>query len=237
MQEGYKNTFGDDEKMKYKVLENIGKFLFDSIYQTGINKKIAVILGEQALDLKILLTNPYITKIDILEYFEYCILQEAQSDFEIDEGFMGQYDIYPLDVLSKSLFENDPKPSYASEYIGIIGECFLGNLIDFTCKDEKRSLSCSFDSPFEAWKYFKEIFFYQYQNYLYDNSKKEEYSKILWSNFKDWNSWDIGVSLTKKGSKYLEEILEPRFYNKYKDLSVEIDDNGNIIRWIGEINR
>ncbi|EIB18168.1 hypothetical protein cje100_07866, partial [Campylobacter jejuni subsp. jejuni LMG 23216] len=26
-------------------------------------------------------------------------------------------------------------------------------------------------------------------------------------------------------------------YNKYKDLEVEIDDKGNVLRWIGEINR
>lgn len=223
--------------MKYKALESIDTFLFNSIYKTGINKKIAVILGEQALDLKILLTNPHITKIDILEYFEYYILQEAHSDFEIDEGFMGQYDIYPLDILSKSLFENDPQPSYASEYIGIIGECFLGNLIDFTCKDEEKSLFHSFNSPFEAWKYFKEIFFYQYQNYLYDYSKKEDCSKILWNNPKNWNSWDINVIRTPKGTQYFNEILAPRFYNKYKDLEVEIDDKGNIVRWIGQINR
>ena len=31
--------------------------------------------------------------------------------------------------------------------------------------------------------------------------------------------------------------FSPEFYNKYKDLEVEIDDKGNIVRWIGEINR
>ena len=222
--------------MKCKVLENIDNFMFDSIYKIGMDKKMAVVLGNEALDLKILLTNPNITKIDILEYFEYHILKEAESNFEIDEVFMGRYDVYPLDILDKNLFENDPKPSYASEYIGVIGECFLGNLIDFTCKDEEKSLFHSFSSSFEAWKYFEEIFFYQCQNYLYSNDKKEN-SKILWSNPKDWNSWDINVARTEKGTKYFNEILAPRFYNKYKDLEVEIDEKGNIIKWIGEVRR
>ncbi|WP_110580831.1 hypothetical protein, partial [Helicobacter cinaedi] len=221
--------------MRYKVLESIDKFIFDSIYKIGMDKKIAAVLGDEALDLKLLLSNSNITKIDILEYFEHYILAEAESNFEIDEVFMGQYDVYPFDVLDKTLFENDPKPSYASEYIGVIGECFLGNLIDFTCKDEEKSLFHSFNSSFEAWKYFKEIFFYQYQNYLYSNDKKEN-SKILWNNPKDWNSWDINVIRTEKGTKYFNEILAPRFYNKYKDLSVEIDSKGNIIKWIGKIN-
>ena len=35
----------------------------------------------------------------------------------------------------------------------------------------------------------------------------------------------------------INEILAPKFYNKYKDLEVEIDDKGNVLRWIGEINR
>ncbi|AXL42344.1 hypothetical protein AEI20_06205 [Campylobacter jejuni] len=36
---------------------------------------------------------------------------------------------------------------------------------------------------------------------------------------------------------FIYEILAPKFYNKYKDLEVEIDDKGNVLRWIGEINR
>ena len=113
---------------------------------------------------------------------------------------------------------------------------FWGGLIDFTCKDEEKSLFYAFNSSFEAWKYFEEIFFYQYQNYLYSNDKKEN-SKTFWNNPKNWNSWDINVAQTEKGTKYFNEVLAPRFYNKYKDLEVEIDSKGNIIKWIGKINR
>ncbi|HED6133944.1 TPA: hypothetical protein R5X18_001631 [Campylobacter coli] len=49
--------------------------------------------------------------------------------------------------------------------------------------------------------------------------------------------YNINCFRTQKGTKYFNEILAPKFYNKYKDLEVEIDDKGNIIRWIGKINR
>ncbi|EHL8267774.1 hypothetical protein I9Q68_02340, partial [Campylobacter coli] len=52
-----------------------------------------------------------------------------------------------------------------------------------------------------------------------------------------WSQYNIWVATTPKGTKYFNEILAPKFYNKYKDLEVEIDDKGNIIRWIGKINR
>ena len=39
--------------MRYKVLESIDKFIFDSIYKIGMDKKIAAVLGDEALDLKL----------------------------------------------------------------------------------------------------------------------------------------------------------------------------------------
>ena len=41
---------------------------------------------------------------------------------------------------------------------------------------------------------------------------------------------------TKKGMDYFEKELAPRIYQKYKDLEVEVDDNYNVIRWIGHVN-
>ncbi|MGI7165693.1 hypothetical protein ACNGDN_09280, partial [Campylobacter coli] len=52
-----------------------------------------------------------------------------------------------------------------------------------------------------------------------------------------WSQYNIWIATTLKGTKYFQEILAPKFYNKYKDLEVEIDDKGNVLRWIGEINR
>lgn len=67
------------------------------------------------------------------------------------------------------------------------------------------------------------------------------YSLILndvsWDTPQYWSQYNIWVATTSKGTKYFNEILAPKFYNKYKDLEVEIDDKGNIIRWIGKINR
>ncbi|MEE6575280.1 hypothetical protein VWM83_09345, partial [Campylobacter coli] len=39
-----------------------------------------------------------------------------------------------------------------------------------------------------------------------------------------WSQYNIWVATTPKGTKYFNEILAPKFYNKYKDLEVEIDD-------------
>ncbi|RAX57030.1 hypothetical protein CCZ01_07635 [Helicobacter monodelphidis] len=221
--------------MIYKVLESKNGMLFEKLYKNNIDKIIANNLGDEALDIKILLTYPHITKIDILEYFEYYALSEAGLDYEIDEAFLGRYDIYPLDNLSKELCENDPRPSYASEYIGVIGELFLGEMIDFELKDEERSLFYAFNSSFEAWRYFRDKFLLTYTGFLYDFDRDNV--KTSWENPSQWNSWDINVARTPEGTKYFNEILCPRFYKKYKDLEVEIDSKGNIVRWIGEINR
>ena len=182
----------------------------------------------------IFLQIPNITKTDILEFFEYAVLEEAESSFEIDEGFLGDFDRYSYEKLDLTLYSNDPKPTYASEYIGVIGELFLANYINFSCYNLKQTLFHYLAYPYLAWKYFRDNFLYNYWNILYNQNKGEEKN---WDNLQNLESWDIGVFRTPKGTKYFNEILSPRFYNKYKDLQVEIDFKGNIIRWIGRINR
>lgn len=186
--------------------------------------------------LNIFASIPNVTKIDILEYFEYAALIEAESDFEIDEGFLGDFDRDSYETLDDKLISNDPKPTYTSEYIATIGQLFLSNLIDFCCSDEKDTLFHSFENPFMAWKYFRDNFLYNYWEFLYDYDNKGD-KKPTWKDYQSWHSWDIVVLRTQKGTRYLNEILAPKFYNKYKDLEVEIDDKGNVLRWIGEINR
>lgn len=63
------------------------------------------------------------------------------------------------------------------------------------------------------------------------------YSDTSWNTPQYWDMYRFWVAQTPKDTKYFNKILAPRFYNKYKDLSVEIDEKGNIIRWIGKINR
>ncbi|HEF9143851.1 TPA: hypothetical protein SBV52_001797, partial [Campylobacter coli] len=58
-----------------------------------------------------------------------------------------------------------------------------------------------------------------------------------WDTPKYWSQYNIWVARTPKGDEYFKKVLAPRFYNKYKDLEVEIDSKGNVIRWIGQINR
>ncbi|HAA1931896.1 hypothetical protein [Campylobacter coli] len=63
------------------------------------------------------------------------------------------------------------------------------------------------------------------------------FSDTSWDTPKYWSQYNIWVARTPKGDEYFKKVLAPRFYNKYKDLEVEIDDKGNVIRWIGQINR
>ncbi|TLD80015.1 hypothetical protein LS70_009490, partial [Helicobacter sp. MIT 11-5569] len=144
--------------------------------------------------------------------------------------------------------------TYISEYINVIGQLFLAGYIDFGsyCDDEDRSkidyptnLSYYKEDKYQAWIYFRDNYFYanRFNRDLCDPDTIDEegYSLILgdtsWDTPQYWLQYNIWVARTEKGTKYYNEILSPRFYNKYKDLEVEIDDKGNIIRWIGKINR
>ncbi len=71
----------------------------------------------------------------------------------------------------------------------------------------------------------------------YKDMSDDDYVYSSWNTPQYWDRYRFWVARTEKGTKYFNEILAPKFYNKYKDLEVEIDDKGNIIRWIGKINR
>ncbi len=66
---------------------------------------------------------------------------------------------------------------------------------------------------------------------LYQDISVEQYGNYSWDKPKYWDMYTFWVARTPKGDKYFNEILAPRFYNKYKDLEVVIDSNGNIIAW------
>ena len=98
---------------------------------------------------------------------------------------------------------------------------------------------------YQAWIYFRDNFFYT-EAYcrdimevkeLYKDMSDDDYVYSSWNTPQYWDRYRFWVARTEKGTKYLREILEPRIYNKYKDLEVEIDDKGSVLRWIGEINR
>ncbi|TLD85412.1 hypothetical protein [Helicobacter sp. MIT 05-5294] len=197
----------------------------------------------------------YTTKSDILLSFEYLFLGLIDDKFfarnEVDSITIQAYHI---DHLDNNLSPNPPRPTYISEYINVIGQLFLAGYIDFGsyCDDEDRNridyptnLSYYKEDKYQAWIHFRDNYFYanRFNRDLDEPDTIDEkgYSLILgdtsWDTPKYWSQYNIWVARTPKGTKYFNEILAPRFYNKYKDLEVEIDEKGNIIRWIGEINR
>ena len=194
------------------------------------------------------------TKTDILLAFEYVFLKIIDNEFfarhELDSNII---QAYYKDTLGNDFSANAPKPTYISEYINVIGQLFLAGYIDFGsyCDDDRdkidypTNLSYYKEDKYQAWIYFRDNFFYA-NRFLRDldnptTKDKNGHSLILddvsWDSPQYWSQYNIWVARTPRGTKYFNEILAPRFYNKYKDLSVEIDSEGNIIRWIGEIKR
>ena len=201
-------------------------------------------------EMQLFLQIPNLTKTDILEYFEYIALGYSIGGVECDCLYI------PMSYLDSKdeVIENDSNPTYISEYINIVGQLFLGDYIDFGSYydnddrekiDYPTNLSYYKEDKYQAWIHFRDNYFYISRfNIDLDEPKTTDengYSLILddasWDTPKYWSQYNIWVTRTQKGTKYFDEILSPRFYNKYKDLEVEIDDKGNVIRWIGQINR
>ena len=194
-------------------------------------------------EMQLFLQIPNITKTDILEYFEYIALGYSIGRIECDSLFVPMHYLY----LNNEIADNDPNPTYISEYINIVGQLFLAGYIDFglcNLQDKEENLLSRQKDIYQAWIHFRDNFFYTdafYRDYeILDDSEDfstEEYGKAGWDMPKYWDRYTFWVTRTQKGTQYFNEILSPRFYNKYKDLQVEIDSKGNVIRWIGRINR
>ena len=193
-------------------------------------------------EMQLFLQIPNITKTDILEFFEYIAFGRSIGRGECDSHFV------PMCLDSKNeVIENDTNPTYISEYINIVGQLFLAGYIDFglcNLQDKEENLLSRQKDIYQAWIHFRDNFFYTdafYRDYeILDDSEDfstEEYGKAGWDMPKYWDRYRFWVARTRKGTQYFNEILSPRFYNKYKDLEVEIDSKGNIVRWIGRINR
>ena len=183
---------------------------------------------------------PNATKANILELMEYYFLQSITmfARHESDE-------MMPHLSENESNYDIDsPKPTYISEYIGIVGNLFLAGYIDFLCDydddykqtDYPTNLSYYGNSKYEAWVYFRDNFFYKKR---FDRTDEENdnhpdwfatfYFATSWDKPEDWSGKNIVVAVTEKGKKYLNEILAPKFYEKYKDVEIYLDNEGNII--------
>lgn len=185
-------------------------------------------------------TIPDTAKSSILELMEYyfinTIVYFARHEIR---------DMMPYLTENESNYDIDsPKPTYISEYIGIVGNLFLAGYIDFLCDwdddykqtDYPTNLSYYGNSKYEAWVYFRDNFFYKKKfcrSYDEDRNNEEGYSVLYsctsWDKPDDWSQYNILVAVTQKGKKYLNEILAPKFYEKYKDVEIYLDDEGNII--------
>ena len=195
-------------------------------------------------EMQLFLQIPNLTKTDILEYFEYRVFGNTVPKGRVECDF----NLVPMSYLDSNneIIENDSKPSYISEHINIIGQLFLGDYIDFGsyCDNDDRekidyptNLSYYKEDKYRAWIYFRDNFFYKERFLRKYDDNYNEIIKVSWDTPKYWSEYNIWVARTPKGDEYFEKVLAPRFYEKYKDLEGEIDDNGNIIKWIGEINR
>ena len=185
-------------------------------------------------------TIPDTAKSSILELMEYyfinTIVYFARHEIR---------DMMPYLTENESNYDIDsPKPTYISEYIGIVGNLFLAGYIDFLCDydddykqtDYPTNLSYYGNSKYEAWVYFRDNFFYKKR---FDRTDEENdnhpdwfatfYFATSWDKPEDWSGKNIVVAVTEKGKKYLNEILAPKFYEKYKDVEIYLDDEGNII--------
>ena len=204
-------------------------------------EEFADIFSKKGLEeFDVLMQIPNITKTDILEYFEYYIFTFIINiDTELDSIFM---------TANKDTESNDPKPTYVSEFISVVGQLFLAGYIDFgLCglQDKEKNLLSRQRDIYQAWIHFRDNFFYTDAYYRditdleekYPNMSDKDYFSANWDTPQYWDRYRFWVARTPKGDEYFEKVLAPRFYNKYKDLEVEIDFQGNIVRWIGQINR
>ncbi|WP_144691014.1 hypothetical protein [Campylobacter jejuni] len=195
----------------------------------------------------------YTTKTNVILALEYLFLKLIDNEFfarhEVDANII---QFYSIDSFNNTLSLNAPKPTYISEYINILGQLFLAGYIDFgsDCDNDDRdkidyptNLSYYKEDKYQAWIYFRDNFLYKerFERDLDDDIIIDGYSTMFsptsWDTPQYWSQYNVWVARTEKGTKYFNEILAPKFYNKYKDLEVEIDDEGNVLRWIGEINR
>ena len=182
---------------------------------------------------------PHATKVIILEFMEYLFLRliSTFARHESDEmmPYLISYDNDDID---------SPNPTYISEYIGIVGNLFLAGYIDFLCDydddykqtDYPTNLSYYGNSKYEAWVYFRDNFFYKKRFDRTDEENNDHpdwfatfYFATSWDKPEDWSGKNIVVALTPKGTQYLNETLAPKFYEKYKDVEIYLDDEGNII--------
>lgn len=218
------------EMKKIKMIHESGEQLFTEYDRLFCRPIIEVFL-------KVI---PNTTKTDILELLEHCCLCMVASAPRHESDEMMPY----LSENESNYDIDSPNPTYISEYISIVGNLFLVGYIDFLCDwddeykqtDYPTNLSYYGNSKYEAWVYFRDNFFYKKRFDRTDEENNDHpdwfatfYFATSWDKPEDWSGKNIVVALTPKGKQYLSETLAPKFYEKYKDVEIYLDDEGNII--------
>lgn len=133
--------------------------------------------------------------------------------------------------------------------------------------DYVNNLSNYKKDKYKAWVYFRDNYFYKEEAYNRDiiecdirlyNGKIFSSStcpfeiiddekcllgvsvfdnETTWNTPEHWSHKNIWVCITKDGIDYRDKELKEKIYNKYKDISIELDYYGNISGWVGHINR
>ncbi|MBZ7964957.1 hypothetical protein [Campylobacter sp. 2457A] len=221
---------------------------------------------DEKSEIKLFLQIPNLNKTDILEYFEDHFLGSIFWDAcEFNDIYCPLF--FTEDENLKNSIKPNYNSEYVGIIGQLFLAGYIDFGIDsrsedkYTRTDYPTNLSYYKEDKYQAWIYFKDNFFYtnaflkedeediliykdkEYTANTLPKLKKGEkvystmFSTTSWDMPRYWSGYNIWVTKTKKGIKYFNEILAPKLYNKYKDLEVEIDDKGNIIRWIGGINR
>ena len=174
---------------------------------------------------RILAKIPGARKKDILDYFEYMIFGLCEW-FELDGIILGDYM-----SAGKDKPEISAHPTYAGEYFGVMGQLFLGGMIDFGIEGGNlREKGTNFNinlskidlgmSLYEKWIYFRDNFFYGYK--FLEEDKITPQAEITWKNPNTWSRFSHWICMTKVGKEYCDKILKPRLYEKYKDVVIEV---------------
>ncbi|EAI3389612.1 hypothetical protein IO457_001646 [Campylobacter coli] len=246
-----------------KVIHKYGSFFpdFDEIFY-----KIKYEIYRGDWETLLFLQIPNLKKTDILEYFEDHFLGSTLQDgCEFNDTCFPLF--FTEDENLKNSIKPNYNSEYVNiiGQLFLAGYIDFGiaprSEDKYTRTDYSTNLSYYKEDKYQAWIYFRDNFFYTdaFSKGYYDDIliykgkeytvntlpklKKGEtiystmYGAASWDMPRYWSGYNIWVARTEKGTKYLREILEPRVYNKYKDLEVEIDDKGSVLRWIGEINR
>ena len=212
--------------MKFKILEPNERYGWVFSQDERLFKAFG--FNENGPFLKILPKTPNVEKKDILDYFAYRIFCLCEW-FELDSMIADDYD-YMLPP-----YEDNPEisahPTYAGEYFGVMGQLFLGGMVDFGIEGGNlREKGTDFNtnlskidlgmSLYEKWIYFRDNFFCGYK--FLEEDKITPQAEITWKNPNTWSRFSHWICMTKVGKEYCDKILKPKLYEKYKDVVVEV---------------